>query len=171
MNSFGGTPQLQPPLPGNRENKCRETFKARLPFQNHSIFLRHSARWIIFGMNQGDDVLEFQIAKPVIANCARRFGGESAVPEIALQPVADLNFHFAVYFVVKKTAVASESTARSYNHGELRWQTVSVPADHFIKETLRLFTRHRAHRETHEIFVRHQFHHAIEIIGGEWTQN
>ncbi len=122
-------------------------------------------------MNQGDDVLEFQIAKPVIANCARRFGGESAVPEIALQPVADLNFHFAVYFVVKKTAVASESTARSYNHGELRWQTVSVPADHFIEETLRLFTRHRAHRETHEIFVRHQFRHATEIISGEWAQN
>src|SRR5205823_12618713 len=118
-----------------------------------------------------DEVLECQSAKPVDANCAPRFGREPAVQEIALQPVADLNLHFSVYFVVKKPALASESTARSYNHAELRWQTVSVPADHFIEETLRLFTRHRAHRETHEIFVRHQFHHAIEIIGGEWTQN
>jgi len=58
-NSFGATPQLQPPLPSNRENKCRETSKGRLSFQNHSIFFRYSARWMIFGMNQRDDVIEF----------------------------------------------------------------------------------------------------------------
>jgi hypothetical protein len=74
---------------------------------------------MVFRMDQRNDVIEFQIAKPAITNGAGCFSGKSAVPECAIQSVADLNFHFAVHFLVKKTAVARERTARSHNHGEL----------------------------------------------------
>ena len=70
-------------------------------------------------MDQRNDVIEFQIAKPVITNGAGCFSGESAVPECAIQSVTDLNLHFAVDFMVKKTAIASERATRSHNHDEL----------------------------------------------------
>jgi len=55
----------------------------------------------------------------MIANGACCFSSESAVPKSAVQSVTNLNFHFAIDFVVKKAAVASERFTRSHNHGEL----------------------------------------------------
>ena len=55
----------------------------------------------------------------MIANGARCFTSESPVPTRAVQSVTNLNFDFAIDFVVKKATVARKRFARSHNHGEL----------------------------------------------------
>src|SRR5207249_11154903 len=55
-HSFGLTSELHPLLPRNSEDECRKTSESGFPFKDHSIFLGHSTRRLIIGMDQRKQV-------------------------------------------------------------------------------------------------------------------
>src|SRR5437868_5305130 len=107
----------------------------------------------------------------MISNRPRRFGGETAIPEIWMQTVADLDFFDPINFLMQKATVTNESTDLALDHSELGWQSGLIPADYFLKEHFCLFSRHRAHREFHELLVRHELAYALQIALGKGPQN
>jgi len=71
-------------------------------------------------MNQRDDARQFQVPKSVIADCNGRFRGQTFVPVIGMQPVADFDFIFLVDYLMKKAAVADQFAACLDNNCKLR---------------------------------------------------
>ena len=57
FNSHSFACQFHPLRPRHRENECQEAPESRFLFQNHSIFLRHSARCLIIRVNQRNHAL------------------------------------------------------------------------------------------------------------------
>jgi len=56
-------------------------------------------------MNQRDDARQFQVPKSVIADCNGRFRGQTFVPVIGMQPVADFAFAFSIDILMKEPAI------------------------------------------------------------------
>ena len=89
-------------------------------------------------MNQRDDARQFPIVKTVIANRARGFGDQAAIPVIGMQAVTDLDFpwHFSMMI---KTAVTDNRVLATWDHGKLRWNAGAIPARNFLDESDCLF--------------------------------
>jgi hypothetical protein len=73
----------------------------------------------------------------VIADRARSFGDEAAIPVIGMQWVADLDLprHFSV---LEKTAVTDNRIFARRDHRKLRWNARAIPAHHFLDKLNRL---------------------------------
>jgi len=74
----------------------------------------------------------------VIANSARGFGDEAAIPVIGMQPIPDLDLSWQ-FSVMVKTTVADDRVFSLWNDGKLRGNAGAIPADNFLDESDRLF--------------------------------
>src|SRR6476469_5817759 len=118
-------------------------------------------------MDQRHDPGQMEIIKRVVANRARCFGGYASAPIGWIDPISDLQLFYPVDDMEEETAVADELVVLTIDHGELRWQTGAVPRAHPVDEPGGLFTPVDDQREPHEILVRHQDCHSIEIRHAE----
>ena len=71
-------------------------------------------------MNERDYALQLQVTESMISDSTRSFSCETAVPEVRMQTVADLDFFGAVNFLMQKAAVADEAASFPLDHGKLR---------------------------------------------------
>ena len=73
----------------------------------------------------------------MIADSARGFSDETAIPVIGMQPISDLDFSWQ-FRVMVKTTVADDRVFSFWNDGKLRRNAGAIPADNFLDESDRL---------------------------------
>ncbi len=127
---------------------------------------------MIIGMNKRDDALKSQIEKGIIAHGASRFGGESAVPIVWMQAVANLDFLNAIHFLMQETAISKNRVRCALDKREWERQSVALPAENFLEKRGRLFLGETiAAGEAHEIGVGKELAETVEIVFAKRPEN
>ena len=75
----------------------------------------------------------------MIADGARGFSDEPAVPVIGIQSVADLDIFDAMLRMIKETAVTDNRVLAARDDGKLRRDPGAIPAHDFLDENNGLF--------------------------------
>ena len=127
---------------------------------------------MVVRVNEGDDTLQFQNRKCVVAYRGGRFGRQAAIPVIGMQAVPDLDFVHLIHHLAKKSAIADQPVLVARDEREWTRQTFACWRDHAIEQKpCRLFAAKNAARKAHEIRIRHQDRHRVEVRFDEMTQD
>src|SRR5215472_5352934 len=120
-------------------------------------------------MNEWDDPRKLPIAKAVITHRARGFRNKAAVPVTGIESVADLDVFDPVLGMIKETAVTDNHLLLAApDDCKLRRNAGAIPAHDFLDESDGLFALGKnAQREAHEIGIRKQLRHTLNIFLAE----
>ena len=108
-----------PFVPCHDKNLRRKFPEDRLFFHPHSVFLHHSPRSHVLGMNQRDHAVQLKIAESMVAHCLGGFRGDAPVPKVRMQSIGNFDFLPLIDFLVEKTAVADEFSRLAPDDGKL----------------------------------------------------